>query len=90
MFGRLADPSGANNALSQVLYGLALRLVTPHRHVIAALQLCGSSKMFPNCSSFCALGTVGDALRTPSLQSRTSLMPPPIAPMLRHWPWRLA
>lgn len=25
MFGRLADPSGANNALSQVLYGLALR-----------------------------------------------------------------
>ena len=27
MFGRLADPNGANNALSQVLYGLALRLV---------------------------------------------------------------
>jgi TPR repeat protein len=25
MFGRLANPSGANNALSQVLYGLALR-----------------------------------------------------------------
>jgi len=25
MFGRLADPRGANNALSQVLYGLALR-----------------------------------------------------------------
>ncbi|OCK80534.1 HCP-like protein [Lepidopterella palustris CBS 459.81] len=25
MFGRLADPIGANNALSQVLYGLALR-----------------------------------------------------------------
>jgi hypothetical protein len=25
MFGRLADPGGANNALSQVLYGLALR-----------------------------------------------------------------
>ncbi|KAI9746107.1 MAG: hypothetical protein M1818_000788 [Claussenomyces sp. TS43310] len=25
MFGRLADPKGANNALSQVLYGLALR-----------------------------------------------------------------
>jgi hypothetical protein len=25
MFGRLADPHGANNALSQVLYGLALR-----------------------------------------------------------------
>jgi aminopeptidase N len=27
MFGRLADPNGANNPLSQVLYGLALRLV---------------------------------------------------------------
>lgn len=27
MFGQLADPHGANNALSQVLYGLALRLV---------------------------------------------------------------
>ncbi|KAF2754080.1 HCP-like protein [Pseudovirgaria hyperparasitica] len=25
MFGKLADPKGANNALSQVLYGLALR-----------------------------------------------------------------
>ncbi|KAI9713313.1 MAG: hypothetical protein M1812_006672 [Candelaria pacifica] len=25
MFGKLADPAGANNALSQVLYGLALR-----------------------------------------------------------------
>ena len=27
MFGRLADPGGTNNALSQVLYGLALRSV---------------------------------------------------------------
>lgn len=27
MFGKLADPNGANNALSQVLYGLALRFV---------------------------------------------------------------
>jgi hypothetical protein len=27
MFGRLADPQGENNALSQVLYGLALRYV---------------------------------------------------------------
>lgn len=25
MFGVLADPNGANNALGQVLYGLALR-----------------------------------------------------------------
>jgi hypothetical protein len=28
MFGRLGDPNGANNALSQVLYGLALRSVS--------------------------------------------------------------
>jgi hypothetical protein len=27
MFGRLADPEGSNNALSQVLFGLALRSV---------------------------------------------------------------
>lgn len=30
LFGRLADPYGANNPLSQVLYGLALRLVPGH------------------------------------------------------------
>jgi hypothetical protein len=29
MFGQLADPEGANNALSQVLYGLALRFAIP-------------------------------------------------------------
>ena len=28
MFGRLADRDGDNNALSQVLYGLALRYAT--------------------------------------------------------------
>ena len=27
LFGKLADPNDANNPLSQVLYGLALRLV---------------------------------------------------------------
>ena len=27
MFGRLASPNGQNNALAQVLYGLALRYV---------------------------------------------------------------
>lgn len=29
MFGKLADPKGPNNALSQVLYGLALRYDQP-------------------------------------------------------------
>jgi hypothetical protein len=36
LFGRLADPKGANNPLSQVLYGLALRyvpLAPPERHM---------------------------------------------------------
>lgn len=31
MFGQLADPNGANNALSQVLFGLALRYPPPHQ-----------------------------------------------------------
>jgi hypothetical protein len=50
MFGRLADPNGENNALSQVLYGLALRYVhwpflcspyhfTSHDHQSAAVGL---------------------------------------------------
>lgn len=30
LFGKLADPEGANNPLSQVLYGLALRYVPPY------------------------------------------------------------
>lgn len=32
LFGQLADPNGANNPLSQVLYGLALRLVSIRRN----------------------------------------------------------
>ena len=36
MFGKLADPNGANNALSQVLYGLALRYVI-HRPTFSGL-----------------------------------------------------
>lgn len=35
MFGRLANPSGANDALSQVLYGLALRSVTPYPSLLS-------------------------------------------------------
>ena len=37
MFGRLADPNGENNALSQVLYGLALRYVVHLAFLHAAL-----------------------------------------------------
>jgi hypothetical protein len=36
LFGRLADPKGANNPLSQVLYGLALRYVRLRRSSRAA------------------------------------------------------
>jgi hypothetical protein len=39
IFGRLADPKGANNPLSQVLYGLALRFVSSH--VVASSSFCG-------------------------------------------------
>jgi len=34
LFGRLADPKGANNPLSQVLYGLALRYVPPRQYPV--------------------------------------------------------
>lgn len=40
IFGRLADPNGANNPLSQVLYGLALRLVV--RPVPPEFLQCGT------------------------------------------------
>jgi hypothetical protein len=43
LFGRLADPKGANNPLSQVLYGLALRYVhltlTLTRHPAAKMLM---------------------------------------------------
>lgn len=38
LFGRLADPYGANNPLSQVLYGLALRSVSGSLHMHAQNQ----------------------------------------------------
>lgn len=40
LFGQLADPKGANNPLSQVLYGLALRYVPPSGIIINAQLLC--------------------------------------------------
>jgi TPR repeat protein len=47
MFGQLADPRGANNALSQVLYGLALRhgwgLPIEHEKAIHYLSLAASN-----------------------------------------------
>jgi len=38
MFGRLADPNGENNALSQVLYGLALRYVYCDFHIYSQTE----------------------------------------------------
>lgn len=48
MFGRLADPRGANNALSQVLYGLALRsvIVSVQGYVVFRKR---SLEILPNC-----------------------------------------
>lgn len=58
MFGKLADPNGANNALSQVLYGLALRYdIHP-----SSLVYCISNKS----------GTDGDAPKTQNKRYRTS------------------
>ncbi len=55
LFGRLADPKGANNPLSQVLYGLALRYVhadAPSWTVpVAACMFCASITPAPVCSS---------------------------------------
>lgn len=46
MFGRLADPKGANNALSQVLYGLALRYVSQTDYAREITSLLYLSKLF--------------------------------------------
>ena len=45
LFGKLADPEGANNPLSQVLYGLALRYVSPYlsRHKVPSVSCACSS-----------------------------------------------
>lgn len=50
LFGRLADPYGANNPLSQVLYGLALRLVSSHirtAHIMFCTHLAGHRPCSP-------------------------------------------
>ncbi len=46
LFGRLADPKGANNPLSQVLYGLALRYVRLHPVTGASPRLHGGVMRF--------------------------------------------
>lgn len=45
MFGKLADPNGANNALSQVLYGLALRYDTHSSSLIHCAFLTNQTRM---------------------------------------------
>lgn len=44
MFGRLADPGGENNALSQVLYALALRWV---KNLLQSLTRCVLGRTIP-------------------------------------------
>ena len=67
MFGRLADPKGENNALSQVLYGLALRYVNwvPQIEVYLlqrTLQLCYYTTIGPLMLTI-RLGTAGAVLQ---------------------------
>ena len=50
MFGRLANPRGENNALSQVLYGLALRSVC--HSLILVDHVCLCSKLIDDSTPF--------------------------------------
>jgi hypothetical protein len=47
LFGRLADPKGANNPLSQVLYGLALRYVRSVRQQLPAVTWAACASITP-------------------------------------------
>lgn len=47
LFGQLADPKGANNPLSQVLYGLALRYVPPPCNIVKDAHLVCSELVLP-------------------------------------------
>jgi hypothetical protein len=49
LFGRLADPEGANNPLSQVLYGLALRYVDEIFYIILSGIYTDPSRKNPTC-----------------------------------------
>jgi len=56
MFGRLADPNGENNALSQVLYGLALRYVV-HLAFVHATFITPMNPPYARQSPQCTLHT---------------------------------
>lgn len=56
MFGQLADPNGANHALSQVLYGLALRYLHPllpfqYNHTNQYTDTVGAAPKIPRAQS---------------------------------------
>lgn len=79
MFGRLADPSGANNPLSQVLYGLALRyvLITDSQQHPFGIVLTPGTDMD---------GVANRTLQKPSVISRRQ---PPTRPRSSSWLCRL-
>ena len=82
MFGRLASPNGANNALSQVLYGLALRLVELYLLYSTAFWLAGAAHVLGTDVILTPeTDTVGGAHRTRSWLSPICLMPRPTARM---------
>jgi hypothetical protein len=85
MFGRLADPDGENNALSQVLYGLALRC-DPISSWNTASDVIPASKLTKIQNS-----GMGGAV-TLILKRQSSIYPTqlPTAQRLNRWPSILA
>lgn len=68
LFGKLADPNGANNPLSQVLYGLALRLVIQCLEILPVhfrVYLAGDADGIP--TGHLITDTDGVAGQTPSV-----------------------
>jgi len=95
MFGRLADPGGENNALSQVLYGLALRLVGGSSQSLSSVlgaRVITSGKSsdwnpglpclisIPECQLMAHIDTAGVAKQIPRRQCSISPPQPPTPP----------
>lgn len=83
MFGRLADPKGANNPLSQVLYGLALRYASNDwRQRVMKMLTDGRHVFFTD--------TAGAANPIPPTQSSILLLQHQIPQPLSSWLFRQA
>lgn len=84
MFGQLADPNGQNDALSQVLYGLALRYVAAGHDFCDRRRTNGLlTSIMTNAAS---LDTVGAVYRIQAKPLSTSRRQRPMRPRLRNSP----